>query len=817
MALLSKIVLSSIFTFLAIPATAQVAVTTGSAPGPLACTASLSTPPTVRAEAMTERIGDVVLTCTGGQAIPPGAPIPTVDFTISMAVNATSRILVSPDISEAMLLIDEPRPAAQLACSNYLLGAGSGGCVQFAFPSSNGVPVASSSPNALTPPANAFFGAVAANQVVFHGIPVLAPITAGATRVFRFTNLRANIAGLGGGGLAGTTQVLTAITVNGSVSVPINQPVQIAGFFQSGMSSAVLTADGAGPLSATAGAFLSPFLASFGQSPPPIALLQYSENFKDAFKARIVPGADQNVPGAGYETESGFVFTGQGSFNGKYPGLADYGTRLKAVFRNIPPGVRLFVSVTNLADSTASPTLFPSQPTTGITESVAVLVTGEADLYENGRLPAMSPTTTVNGGITALAELPVVNGSATAVWEVVNADPAVIEKFNFGVWAGYNAGASGGMGTANVSTGFAPTYTSVVDAIEASASLTLPLFADTTVPRAILTLGDSACQYSVTSAFVAPAAGGTGRVGVTTTPQCSWYATTSAAWIHLSAFAGAGSNTLSYTLDANTSPDTRSDVIFVAALRIAISELGTTAPAIDGIGDPWNGTKGIAPGAWVSIYGSNLAPTTQQWQPQQDAKLPLTLGAVVVGFNGIAAPLAYVSPTLINALVPAGVSTGQVSVVVTSNGARSAPLVVTSSQYLPAIYSVGVTAVPPHYYVTAVDPATGELVGNPVVDSRVARAAKPGDTIDLYAIGLGPTVPAFPTDTFFSGSYAVASPFTVVLGSSRIVPSFAALTAPGLYQVRVTLPPDMPAGDQPIRIDLGTVQSATGVYLTVQP
>jgi len=309
---------------------------------------------------------------------------------------------------------------------------------------------------------------------------------------------------------------------------------------------------------------------------------------------------------------------------------------------------------------------------------------------------------------------------------------------------------------------------------------------------------------------------GLGTVGVMTAPSCSWYATASAAWIHLNTFAGAGAGTVSYTLDANTSPATRSEMMFVAGLWVAISQLGTMAPVIDSIGDPWNDTKGIAPGAWVSIHGSNLAAATQQWQPQQDAMLPLKLGAVVVGFNGIAAPLAYVSATLIHALVPASVSTGQVSVVVTSNGARSAPVVVTSSQYLPAIYSVGPT-LPPHYSAIAVDPATGELVGNPAVGLRVARAAKPGETIDLYAIGLGSTVPAFPADTFFSGSYAVASPFAVVLGSSRNVPSFAALTAPGLYQVRITLPLDMPAGDQPIKIDLGTAQSVSNVYLTVQP
>jgi len=817
LALLSKIILSSALTFIAIPVTAQVAVTTGSRPDPLACTASAPNVPTLRAESMTERSVDLVVTCTGGQAIPPGSPIPTADFTVSFGTNATSRILLAPNISEALLLIDEPGAsgtlpvpvpgygpaAAQLACNNYTVAAATGGCVQYGFTTANGVPIASSSPDQLTPPANVFFGAVAANQVVFHGIPVLAPVTAGIARVFRMTNLRANVSGLGGGALAGVPQLLAAIQVNGSSAIPISNPVQIAGFFQnyfqSGLSSTVLNAGGTAPLSSTEGGLLSPFV----QGPQRIAVLEFSENFGGAFKPR---GAGQNIPGADYYgTESGFVFTGSGGFNGKVPGLADYGTRMKAMFHNIPPGVRLWVPASNLPETPMSDT-----------NTLAVLVTGEADLYVDGSVPAVTVTTTA-GVSTPLAELPIVNGTATAVWEVISADPAAMEKFNFPLFAGYSGA---GTGTAVVSMSLAPTYSPDLSPTQASASLPLPRFADNSVASAILTVGSSACQYSPSPDRTGfGASPGTGTVTVQTRPECLWSATSDFSWIHVGSYAGAGSNAANFSVDENPSTDSRVAWIWVAGQRIPIGQSGVAAPDLNAgsFVDPWTGTQGIAPGAWVSIYGSHLASTTQQWSPQPNGKLSTTLGGVTVGIDGIAAPLAFVSPNLINALVPAGVHRGQVSVVVQADGLDSEPIVVTSRQFLPAIYSVRVTAVPPHYYVTAVDPATGQLVGNAAVDSRVARAARPGDMIDLYAIGLGPTVPAFPTDTFFNGSYAVASPFTVEFGSATIVPSFAALTAPGLYQVRITIPPDTPAGDQPVRVDFGTAQSAAGVYLTVQP
>src|SRR5206468_11237480 len=107
-------------------------------------------------------------------------------------------------------------------CSNFVLGAAPGGCVQYAFPSAKGAPIASSAPDSLTAPANVFFGAVNANQVFFTGIPVLPPATAGAARVFRITNIRANVAGFCC--LLGTTQVLAAVSVEPNFAMPIINP-----------------------------------------------------------------------------------------------------------------------------------------------------------------------------------------------------------------------------------------------------------------------------------------------------------------------------------------------------------------------------------------------------------------------------------------------------------------------------------------------------------------------------------------------------------------------------------------------------------------
>jgi uncharacterized protein (TIGR03437 family) len=59
----------------------------------------------------------------------------------------------------------------------------------------------------------------------------------------------------------------------------------------------------------------------------------------------------------------------------------------------------------------------------------------------------------------------------------------------------------------------------------------------------------------------------------------------------------------------------------------------------------------IAPGTIVSINGANLSAQTASADMTQ-LQLPTTLGGVQVYFNGIPAPLTFVSPTQINAQIP---------------------------------------------------------------------------------------------------------------------------------------------------------------------
>jgi len=499
--------------------------------GPLTCTATVAVPPALRAEGMTELIGDIVLTCSGGVAPANGTAIPTANITVSLGTNVTSRLLGTGGVSnasEALLLIDEPGtnlgvpvpgfgPAAsQTLCSTPGVGAGPGGCVQYAN-TINGLPVAVGTSGGSTAGANVFQGLVSGNQVTFQGIPVLAPVSSGVARVFRITNVRANVSGLGGGGLGGTTQLLASISISGSTSLPIANPVQIAGFIQSGLTVAYRNANNSGALGSSGAGFNQCGPGSSSGNPMGAAVLQFTENFGTAFKTRVAPTSTyngqsgsplQNIPGTIYNSESGFVYTAA-SGNGFTAGLADYGTRLKAVFNNIPAGVRIFVSTTNLAKNVTSPnSAFLSNASVS---SYAVLVNGEASQDANGFPPVLSPTTSVNTSTTGLYEIPQSGGSATAVWEVISTNPSQQEDFLFGVWTQFTASPatnSPAPGTGTVNLSFAPTPPipfSAATGSSASASLTIPRFADTSTARNLLVV--NICQTLLLFPYVTNVSG----------------------------------------------------------------------------------------------------------------------------------------------------------------------------------------------------------------------------------------------------------------------------------------------------------------------
>jgi uncharacterized protein (TIGR03437 family) len=155
-------------------------------------------------------------------------------------------------------------------------------------------------------------------------------------------------------------------------------------------------------------------------------------------------------------------------------------------------------------------------------------------------------------------------------------------------------------------------------------------------------------------------------------------------------------------------------------------------------------------------------------------------------------------------------------VIVTSKGVSSNPFSITATATLPSVYAIPNTD-GSAFFVTAALQGTGFLVGTTTVDSRVARAAQPGDILDLYMIGLGKTTDAskFVTDRLFSGAFPVSLQVTATVGGKDAPVLFAGLTSPGLYLVRMVVPKDLPAAPQVLQIVADGVRTRPNLILTV--
>ena len=227
-------------------------------------------------------------------------------------------------------------------------------------------------------------------------------------------------------------------------------------------------------------------------------------------------------------------------------------------------------------------------------------------------------------------------------------------------------------------------------------------------------------------------------------------------------------------------------VILVAALAAIAPSWGQ--PVVQAVVNGASYSGNIAPGTWVSIFGTGLstAIVTAAGVPLQT-----TLGGVSVTFNGIAAPLSYVSPTQLIAVVPFEIQIlptpsppVTVPVVVTTSAGSSVPRIISLSRESPGLF-------------TENGAGTGTVIAFNGSFQPVSVIA--GGPIVLYADGLGPTNP--PASSASGGASTapfnlVADSPTVFVGDTQATVLFAGLAPgfPGIYQLNVM--PNGPISDR---------------------
>jgi uncharacterized protein (TIGR03437 family) len=197
-------------------------------------------------------------------------------------------------------------------------------------------------------------------------------------------------------------------------------------------------------------------------------------------------------------------------------------------------------------------------------------------------------------------------------------------------------------------------------------------------------------------------------------------------------------------------------------------------------------TASIAPGELLTMYGSNLASTTQV--TTGGLPFPTSLANVQVNIGGYPAPIYYVSPGQISAIVPYEVTPGSIvqiqlinnmgsSNVVTQYVAATAPGVFTQNEegtgYGDVVHlGIGNSAAAPYSLVSDANPAIE------------------GETLAVYLTGLGSVTPSITDGAVAPADATTTNTITVDFSGTAVTNDFSGL-APGLtglYQLNITLP-----------------------------
>ena len=470
----------------------------------------ISEPTLNRAEGQAELVGDYVLQCTGGTATNAGQPIPQVTITLQLNTSITSRIVGSGNVSEALLLIDEPFPSNNVVPAGDESGEGQTvgqlGCLASNFTNcaitslGSGIG-ATGSYNGTPGHYNVFQGVQTnANTITFTGVP-LDP-SGGNVRIVRITNLRANASQLGTPTEDMPLEIDGVVSVFGSELVDLISPEATLGLTTSGLGSAL--APGPASLAQCVTASSTITVSAAEQYATAFLTQNYNQTitpFDDAYSPDDTsPNANQNVPGFTYGTESGLRLDpslAAGTFidPGGSVGLATQGTQIQFSMAGVGAGVSLSVpSYVYLSGN------YGSASPIGVAVLVGQMLPPVA--FSDEETPANGPN----------VALVISGGTANAVYEVFYSDPTVMETANVPITVSVSPGAD--PGTVTVKTSFAPLFNGAAGSVPGFIQSETPVTLYTITPCApmltsiVPSYGTSGAAVSVTlygADFLSPA------------------------------------------------------------------------------------------------------------------------------------------------------------------------------------------------------------------------------------------------------------------------------------------------------------------------
>jgi uncharacterized protein (TIGR03437 family) len=452
---------------------------------------------------------------------------------------------------------------------------------------------------------------------------------------------------------------------------------------------------------------------------------------------------------------------------------ADTGTRIIVQYSGFPAGAELFVPTVVAGSDATKPT---AGGDLGLAASGGEYTPGNSSLllslvqYTNangaGGTVLYTPGAPGSGTVSldSMTAVTLANGAGIAVYQVMDANPSIQESAQFPTFLALAPSS----GAATVQTSENVSLAPISTVYTATATDPIPRFQQVTIPDDCSIVGDCNARYfpqlavsqssiSFSSTDVTQQLTVENVSGGVMPWTTSISYTNGSGWLELSPTQGENSQnirveavpgtlapgTYNATLTINAGPTVGSTNVAISFVVAAGTAPLIQPPSVQTLVNGATFAKGpVAPGSMATIGGAQLSGKV-----------------VTVGFDGLDAPVLFANDTQINLIVPAGLGTKtSAQVIVTVDGAASAPLTATLAPFAPGIFSNGV------------------LDQDYSLNSSKKPAA-PGSIIQVYATGL-------------SGTGVI----TAKIGTEVVKQPYYAGPAPGIpgmQQIDLILPSDL--------------------------
>jgi uncharacterized protein (TIGR03437 family) len=225
---------------------------------------------------------------------------------------------------------------------------------------------------------------------------------------------------------------------------------------------------------------------------------------------------------------------------------------------------------------------------------------------------------------------------------------------------------------------------------------------------------------------------------------------------------------------------------------------------------------GCSPGALATLMGAGFMKTGES--PAGTSPLPTEVSGVRVKANEQYLPLLYVSENQVNFQCPLAVPAEALTISIESDTGVSAPLSKKIQAATPGLFSIDGTGKGQGAILISGTPN----IAMPPAEGLPTQRALPGDSISIYASGLGevdaivPIGQPAPLDTPVHAKL----PIDVIIGGAKAEVSFAGLGPgyTGVFAVTATIPSTVSPGDEvsvQLRVHLPDGRLVSSNYVTI--